>query len=246
MTPPPEARPLLEVRDVTKMFGAVRSLSDVTFAVDEYAIVGVIGPNGAGKSTLINVLTGVYGPTSGSVRFKGRDIAALPTAERARIGLVRTFQRPAPITDLSCIEGVMLGGLVRGLSIAEARREAESKLELLGLADVAGQPPRKLPTGRLKLLDFARVLMLHPTLVLLDELMAGLSASELATVLRAIEALADEGVHFVVIEHLMDVIKRLSRHLIVMDAGRIVAAGEPAAVIRDPQVVMAYLGEEAA
>ena len=155
-----------------------------------------------------------------------RDIGALPTAERARIGLVRTFQRPAPITDLSCIEGVMLGGLVRGLSIAEARREADSKLELLGLADVAGQPPRKLPTGRLKLLDFARVLMLHPTLVLLDELMASACRpASLDTVLRAIEALADEGVHFVVIEHLMDVIKRLSRHLIVMDAGRIVAAG---------------------
>jgi branched-chain amino acid transport system ATP-binding protein len=238
--------PLLEVLDVTKMFGAVRSLSNVTFTVAEHRIVGVIGPNGAGKSTLINVLSGVYGPTVGSVRFEGRDIGALPTAERARIGLVRTFQRPAPIADLTCIEGVMLGGLVRGISIAEARREAAGKLELLGLADIAGQAPRKLPTGRLKLLDFARVLMLHPKLVLLDELMAGLSASELDTVLRAIEGLADQGIHFVVIEHLMDVIKRLSRHLIVMDAGRIVAAGDPAVVIRDPQVIMAYLGEEAA
>ena len=175
------------------MFGAVRSLSDVTFSVAQHGIVGVIGPNGAGKSTLINVLTGVYGPTSGAVYYQGRDIAALPTAERARAGLVRTFQRPAPITDLSCIEGVMLGGLVRGMSIAEARREAVAKLDLLGLQDIAGQAPRKLPTGRLKLLDFARVLMLQPKLVLLDELMAGLSASELDTVLRAIEGLADRG-----------------------------------------------------
>jgi branched-chain amino acid transport system ATP-binding protein len=235
---------LLDLDGVTKSFGAVRSLVDVTFAIEEHGIVGLIGPNGAGKSTLINVLTGVYAPNAGAVRFAGRNLAGLSTAERARTGLVRTFQRPTPILDLTCIEGVMVGGLCRGLSTAEARREAYEKLELLGLAEVADLSPRKLPTGHLKLLDFLRVLMLRPRLVLLDELMAGLSITELEVVQGAVEHLAENGVTFLVVEHLMDVIRRLSRHLVVMDAGQIVTEGEPAAVISDPRVIEAYLGAE--
>jgi branched-chain amino acid transport system ATP-binding protein len=235
---------LLELEGVAKSFGAVRSLVDVTFAIEDRGIVGLIGPNGAGKSTLINVLTGVYAPNAGVVRFAGRNLAELSTADRARIGLVRTFQRPHPFLDLTCIEGIMVGGLCRGLSPAEARREAHEKLKLLGLADVADASPRKLPTGQLKLLDFLRVLMLRPRLMLLDELMAGLSPNELEVVQGAIEHLARNGVTFLVIEHLMEVIRRLSHHLVVMDAGQIVTEGDPATVIRDPRVVAAYLGDE--
>ena len=234
---------LLELDGVAKSFGAVRSLVDVTFAIEGHGIVGLIGPNGAGKSTLINVLTGVYPPNAGTVRFAGRDLAQQSTAERARMGLVRTFQRPHPIQDLTCIEGVMVGGLCRGLSPADARREAYEKLELLSLADVADYSPRKLPTGQLKLLDFLRILMLRPRLVLLDELMAGLSHNELAVVLGAIEHLAQSGITFLVVEHLMEVIRRLSHHLVVLDAGQIVTEGAPAAVISDPRVVAAYLGD---
>jgi ABC-type branched-subunit amino acid transport system ATPase component len=237
--------PLLEINGITKSFGAVRSLVDVRFSVEDHSIVGLIGPNGAGKSTLINILTGVYAPDAGSVRFAGRNLGRPGTAERARLGLVRTFQRPTPILDLSCIEGVMVGGLVRGLPFGKARSAALDILTSLGLREAADQSPRKLPTGHLKLLDFARVLMLAPRLVLLDELMAGLSFSELEVVLGTIERLADRGASFLVVEHLLDVIKRLSRRLVVMDAGIIVAAGEPNEVIRDPRVIEAYLGDEA-
>jgi branched-chain amino acid transport system ATP-binding protein len=234
---------LLELEGIAKSFGAVHSLVDITFDIDSHGIVGLIGPNGAGKSTLINVLTGVYAPSAGRVRFGGLDLGALSTADRARLGIVRTFQRPVPILDLTCIEGIMVGGLSRGLSLAVAREEAHGKLALLGLSEVAELSPRKLPTGRLKLLDFLRVLMLKPRLVLLDELMAGLSAAELDVVQGAIERLADDGVTFLVVEHLMDVIRRLSQHLVVMDAGRIVAQGAPAIVTHDPRVVEAYLGD---
>jgi branched-chain amino acid transport system ATP-binding protein len=236
---------LLEIRGVSKAFGAVRSLSDVSLRVEERSIVGLIGPNGAGKSTLINVLTGVYAPDSGTVTFAGRDLGGLSTADRARLGLVRTFQRPAPILDLSCLDGVAVGGLVRGLPIAEARRRALDILADLGLRDAAHEAPLKLPTGYLKLLDFARMLMIAPRLVLLDELMAGLSHREIETALTAIERRAEQGVSFLVVEHLLDVINRLSRRLVVLDAGVVVAEGEPATVIVGPRVIEAYLGDEA-
>ena len=206
----------------------MRSLSDVSFAVEEHGIVGSIGPNGAGKSTLINVLTGVYGADSGTVHLRGRDLGGLSTADRARLGLVRTFQRPTPILDMSCLDGVMVGGLVRGLTISEARRRgARHTRRCSACAKLRIESPRKLPTGYLKLLDFARMLMLAPRLVLLDELMAGLSHREIEMVLAAIERRVKQGVSFLVVEHLMDVINRLSRHLVVLDAGVIVAEGEP-------------------
>jgi len=237
--------PLLALRGVCKSFGAVRSLVDVDLVIAPSSVVGLIGPNGAGKSTLINILTGVYQPDSGSVIFGGKDLVGVSTAQRARLGLVRTFQRPSPIVDLSAIEGVMVGGLVRGLSRTDARAEAQAHLARLGLRAEAERSPRTLPTGRLKLLDFARVLMLRPKLVLLDELMSGLSGGELEIVLDTIDALAAEGIVFLVVEHLMEVIQRLSRSLVVMDAGSVIAHGPPEQVVRDRRVVEAYLGSDA-
>ena len=147
--------PLLEVTAVNKSFGAVRSLVDVTFTIEGNGIVGLIGPNGAWKSTLIDVDRRLRAELR-TVRFAGRDIARLATARRARNGLVRTFQRPNPIHDLTCVEGVMVGGLAHGMSRPDARHAAEAMLASLGLAAIAAELPRKLPTGHSKLLDLAR------------------------------------------------------------------------------------------
>lgn len=233
---------LLEICGVSKSFGAVRSLREVTLEVAQGGIVGLIGPNGAGKSTLVNVISGVYRLDEGTLRFDGRELKRASTAKRARMGLVRTFQRPAPMHSLTCVEGVMIGGLTRGLSLGPARVEALRVMTLLGLDQVAGRVPRTLTTGQLKLIDLARVLMLKPKLVLLDELMSGLSREESDKAQSAVEHLASDGTTFVVIEHLMDVVRRLSRLLAVMDTGRLIAQGETDTVMRDPRVVEAYLG----
>ncbi len=236
--------PLLEVSGISKSFGAVRSLSEVTLDIPHGGVVGLIGPNGAGKSTLVNVISGVYPPNEGVLRFDGTQLQRASTAKRARMGLVRTFQRPAPMHSLTCSEAVMIGGLTRGLSMRSAKVEAQRVMALLGLGDVGGRPARTLTTGQLKLIDLARVLMLTPKLVLLDELMSGLSRQESETAQRAVEHLTADGTTFLVIEHLMDVVRRLSHRLAVLDAGRLVAQGEFDVVMRDPRVVEAYLGHE--
>lgn len=236
---------LLSTENVDKAFGAVRSLVGVSLEIEEHRIVGLIGPNGAGKSTFINVVAGVYPPDRGRITFAGRTLDGISTAGRARLGLVRTFQRPMPIFTLSCVDGVMIGGFARGLGMQSARHEALALLERIGLRSLADRSPRTLSTGQLKLLDFARVLMLRPRAVLLDELMSGLSKAEIELAQSAIQSLASEGVTFLLVEHLMDVIRRLSQHLIVMDAGVVIAAGAPDDVIRQDVVVQAYLGGDA-
>lgn len=235
---------LLQVSGVSKSFGAVLSLDAITLEVSQGSVLGLIGPNGAGKSTLVNIISGAYSLESGAVRFDGVQLKRTSTAQRARLGLVRTFQRPTPIHGVNCLESVVIGGLTKGLSMEPAKKEALRIMTLLGLGEVAGRTSQTLTTGQLKLIDFARVLMLAPKLVLLDELMSGLSSEESDVAQRAVEELSSDGMTFIVIEHLMDVVRRLSHHLAVMDAGRLIATGEFDALMHDPRVIGAYLGHE--
>ncbi len=237
--------PLLSISHVSKSFGAVRSLDDINLDVASSGVLGLIGPNGAGKSTLVNVVSGAYSLETGSLSFGGHDLKRTSTAHRARLGLVRTFQKPTPVHDISSMESVTIGGLTAGMSMTKARQEALRIMGMLGLGEIAGQEARTLTTGQLKLVDLARVLLLQPKLVLLDELMSGLSKEESDVALAAIEELVSRGISFVVIEHLMDVVRRLSHHLAVMDAGRLIATGDFETLMRDPRVIEAYLGQEA-
>lgn len=235
---------LLALESLSKSFGAVKSVDAFSASVEPGHVLGLIGPNGAGKSTVVNLVSGVYTLDFGTVHFGGRRIDGLSTAARARLGIVRTFQRPVPMHELTVIEGVMIGGLTVGLSVPSARKRAEEILGQLGLDAEINRFPRSLTAGQLKLVDLARVLTVRPQLVLLDELMSGLSASEMHYAYVAIESLVQSGVAFVVIEHLLQVVRRLSQTIVVMETGQIIAKGTYAQVMSDPHVAQAYLGTE--
>jgi branched-chain amino acid transport system ATP-binding protein len=236
---------ILQVQDVTMRFGGLQALTEVSFDLSEGQILGLIGPNGAGKTTLFNVINGVYAPYRGRVIFRGEDITGKPPYKVARRGLARAHQVVRPLTELTVRENVMVGACFgrEKLSLGQAGRKADAALSQVDLADRAKQPSGNLNVAQKKRLELARALAARPYLLLLDEVLAGLNPSEITSMMETIRAIRDEGFTILIIEHVMQAVMSISDRLIVLDYGKLIAAGCPAEVAANPQVIEAYLGD---
>jgi branched-chain amino acid transport system ATP-binding protein len=235
---------LLEVHNVTKDFGGLRANDNISFALDQGELLGLIGPNGAGKTTLFNCISGLHPVTSGRIVFDGEDVTDLKAYEVARRGLARTFQVYVASGDLSVEENVMVGCFMRTRSRASARTRANQILTDLKLQDLSDYLVSELPISAQKRVVMATALGSAPKLILLDEVAAGLNPSEIEEIMTSIRHIHfDLGVTVVLIEHVMELVMKVSDRVIVLDYGQKIAEGEPVAVSKDPQVVKAYLGE---
>jgi len=234
--------PLLAVRGLTKRFGGLSANEDVTFVVGVAEIVGLIGPNGAGKTTLFNCLAGFYAPSAGSIEFDGATFGQLTPEEAARRGIARTFQIVRIFGSMTAAENVMVGAMLRHKVIAAARAIALDALAFVGLGGRAESIAGTMTVAEQRRLEVARALAIGPKLLLLDEVMAGLNPAEVHDAVDLVLRIRDLGIACVIVEHVMEAIMPVADRIVVLDAGRKIADGPPAAIARDPVVLAAYLG----
>jgi branched-chain amino acid transport system ATP-binding protein len=236
---------ILQVKEVSKRFGGLQALTDVTFDLPEGQILGLIGPNGAGKTTLFNVINGVYTPNTGQILFREEDVTGKPSYELARRGLARAHQVVRPLSDLTVRENVMVGACFgrEHHGLRAAAQLAEEALTQVGLIDKAGLPAGSLNVAQKKRLEMARALAAKPYLILLDEVLAGLNPSEIAAMMETVRAIRDQGITILMIEHVMQAIMSISDRILVLDYGMLIATGPPEEVANNPQVIEAYLGD---
>jgi branched-chain amino acid transport system ATP-binding protein len=233
---------VLVVRNLSKKFGGLRAVSDVSFAVREGETLALIGPNGAGKTTSFNLITGYYRPDSGSVTAFGREIVGLRPYDICAIGLARTFQVARPFGSMTVLANVMTGAFLRDRGVDSATRRAYEALEFVGLAAKSQTLARDLTTIDQRRLEMARALVTEPRLLMLDEVMAGLNPAEIDQAVALVGQLARRGLTIVIVEHVMRAIMAVARHIIVLDHGQKIAEGSPRDVVANPEVVRAYLG----
>ena len=235
---------LLEVENISKSFGGLKAVRDVSFKVPEGSVIGIIGPNGAGKTTLFNLLNGFYKATGGEVRFEGRNIVGLAPSQVCKLGIGRTFQVVRPFNRLSILDNVLVGAFVRAKDAETARRNAYEALRLVGLERDAERLAGGLPAKEQRLMELARALAGQPRLLLLDEILAGLGSGEVEELIAVIQKLARSGITIVIIEHTMHAMVRLADRFIVLDHGAMLTEGKPQDVTRNPDVIEAYLGKK--
>jgi branched-chain amino acid transport system ATP-binding protein len=238
--------PLLEVERVSKGFGGVRAVHEVSFTLEQGELVGIMGPNGSGKTTLFNVIAGALAPDAGHVRLRGHDIAGRAPHRVCARGIARTFQLVRPFAGLTALENVLVGRLFgrAGGAATGAQAEAERLLALVGLEGRAAVPAARLTLIDRKRLELARALATAPELLLLDEFMAGLDPAETATAMALIRRLVADGMTVLMVEHIVWALMELSRRIIVLSAGEKIAEGPPDAVAADPAVIDVYLGTD--
>jgi branched-chain amino acid transport system ATP-binding protein len=233
---------LLEVHAVTKRFGGLAALSDISLSVQQGEIVGVVGPNGAGKSTLFSIIGGVQRPSSGSVEFAGHDVTGWPADRVAHAGIARTNQIMRPFQSMSVLDNVTVGALLRERSVSIARREAARCVELVGLSAKIDSRAGELSTGQRKRLELARAIATRPKLLLLDEVTAGVDQASIPGLISLVGRLHSGGLTVLVIEHNMQVVMSLAQRIVALHMGKKIAEGTPTEVVRNSRVIEAYLG----
>lgn len=235
--------PILSVKGVTKSFGGLVALKDLSFDVGEGEVVGLMGPNGAGKTTLLNVVAGEYSPNAGKIRFKGHDITKLPPHRVCHLGVGRTYQIPQPFVTLSVMENLLVSSVFGGgARKSAAEKQNEDILGLVGLREKKDTPAGSLPILLLKKLEMARALARKPELLLLDEVAAGTTEAEIPNILKIIRHIRDMGITIIIIEHVMKVLVNVVDRIVVIDKGAKIAEGRPDAVMCDARVIEAYFG----
>jgi branched-chain amino acid transport system ATP-binding protein len=237
---------MLEVRRLSKSFGGLKAVDQASLDVRQGEIVGLIGPNGAGKTTLFAAIAGFHAPDAGRVAFEGKDITGLAPHRICAAGMVRTFQITQPFAKISVRENIMVGAYFRTADRKLAEREAETVAGMVGMAGQLDQMGADLTVAGRKRLELARALATGPRLLLLDEVMAGLNPTEITEIVQVIRAIRDSGVTILLIEHVMQAVTSLAERVYVLNQGRMIAEGTPAAIADNPEVIEAYLGHGAA
>lgn len=237
-------KPLLSLKQLTKHFGGLVAVRDVSLDLDAGEILGLIGPNGAGKTTLFNMISGSFLPTSGRIHFRGEDVTDRPPHVICQMGIARTFQIVKPFAKLSVVDNVMVGAFLHTRQARQAEKKARDVVDFVGLGKYADRPAQALTTAGRKRLELARALATDPELLLLDEVMAGLTPTESVAIVELIHQIRASEVTILVIEHVMKAIMSLSDRVAVLHHGELIAIDIPEAITVDERVVEAYLGEE--